>query len=175
MAVIRQAVFPGDAGAVARLFDGYVGFLLGRVEPELRAAIETKYTAAYRARAVEEFARLHVPPAGALLLAEGEPGPVGCGMMRMLCPGVAELQRIFVEEAGRGRGHGRVLTLALIEAAKAAGAERVRLDTGGPLHEAVALYRALGFREVAPYHDAYPALQPYLRFFELDLRDGAAA
>jgi ribosomal protein S18 acetylase RimI-like enzyme len=146
------------------------------VEPELRAAIETKHTPAYRAGAAAEFARLHVPPAGALLLAEEtEEGPVGIGMMRILAPGVAELQRIFVAEAGRGRGHGRALTLALIEAARGAGAEIVRLDTGGPLHEAVALYRALGFREVAPYHDEYPALQPYLRFFELDLRDGAAA
>jgi len=66
MTGIRQADFPADTATVARLFDGYIGFLLRRVEePEERAAIVTKYSPEYRAEALQEFARLHVPPAGA--------------------------------------------------------------------------------------------------------------
>jgi predicted N-acetyltransferase YhbS len=90
-------------------------------------------------------------------------------MMRTLAPGTVELQRIFVPASGRGRGTGRALTQALIERARGMGAQRVLLDTGAPLVEAIGLYRALGFREIPPYHDDYPALQPHLRFFELDL------
>ena len=141
----------------------------------MRAAIETKYMPGDRARAVAEFARLHVPPAGALLRAVGAEGPVGCGMRRTLSPGVAAVQRIFVEPAARGHGLGRTLTRAVIARAREAGARVVRLDTGAALHEAVALDRGRGLREVVPDHDEYPALQPHLRFFELDLRGGAAA
>ena len=70
----------------------------------MRAAVETRYAPGDRARAVAEFARLHVPPAGALLRADGAEGPLGCGMRRTLSPGVAAVQRIFVEPAGGAMG-----------------------------------------------------------------------
>jgi ribosomal protein S18 acetylase RimI-like enzyme len=165
---IRQADFPGDRAAVRELFDGTIAFLLARV-PELEAATRSKYSEEKCAAAVDEVARIHVPPDGALLLAEEAGTRAGCGMMRTLAPGTVELQRIFVPASGRGRGTGRALTQALIERARGMGAQRVLLDTGAPLVEAIGLYRALGFREIPPYHDDYPALQPHLRFFELDL------
>lgn len=167
--MIRQAEFPDDAEAVARLFGGYVDFLMERAPAELVAPILTKYPPGERMAAVQDFARLHVPPTGALLLAEVDETAVGCGMMRLLEPGIAELQRVFVEPAGRGRGLGRRIVVDLMERARALGAEIVRLDTGAPLVEAIALYRDLGFREVPPYHDDFPALQPHLVFFECRL------
>ena len=175
MATIRQAVFPSDGATVRRLFDAYVAFLCGRAPAEVVSAILSKYPQEGRAAAVAEFAELHMPPSGALLLVEVDGAAIGCGMMRRLGPGIAELQRIYVGPDGRGRGLGRALTLALIDAARATGAEIVRLDTGGPLVEAIGLYTALGFREVPAYHDAYPDLQPHLKFFELRLSNGAAA
>lgn len=52
----------------------------------------------------------------------------------------------------RGRGLGRILVERLIEEARAIPYERMRLDTiGSAMKDAIALYRRIGFREIAPY------------------------
>lgn len=66
-------------------------------------------------------------------------------------PGAAEIKRLFVSPAARGRGHGRAMTLRLLAAAARAGYTRAVLDTLRRLPAAVALYRGLGFAGVPPY------------------------
>ena len=166
---LRQAVFPADSGAVGEMFGAYVDFLTGRAPAEVVAPILSKYPPDGRADAVAEFARRHVPPRGALLLVETGGHVAGCGMMQLLDDDTAELARIYLARQARGQGLGRRLVAALLDAARAAGARRAVLDTGGPLTEAITLYRSMGFAETAPYHDAYPELQPHLLFFARDL------
>jgi GNAT superfamily N-acetyltransferase len=63
--------------------------------------------------------------------------------------GVPELVKMAVSESARGRGVGRALGEAVIEKARALGAPRVELLSNTVLGPAIALYRSLGFREVA--------------------------
>ena len=92
------------------------------------------------------------PPAGAVLLALGETQVAGCVLLQPVDDGVAEVRRLYVRPAARGKGMGRALMQAVIDAARAAGHRTVRLETLDVMREARALYRALGFTEVAPWH-----------------------
>jgi GNAT superfamily N-acetyltransferase len=166
---LRQAAFPADAEAVGTLFGAYVDFLTRRAPAEVVAPILSKYPPEGRADAVAEFASVHAPPHGALLLVELGGRAAGCGMMTLIDGETAELARIYLAPEARGQGLGRRLVDALLDAARTAGARRAVLDTGGPLTEAITLYRSMGFAETAPYHDAYPELQPHLMFFARDL------
>lgn len=100
----------------------------------------------------------YVPPAGALLVAEGPNGIVGCIALRPFePPAVGEIKRLYVRPAGRGHGLGNALTRAILDCARAAGYDRVRLDTLPTMVGAQALYRALGFREIPAYrHSPVP-------------------
>jgi ribosomal protein S18 acetylase RimI-like enzyme len=51
----------------------------------------------------------------------------------------------------QGRGIGRALAVAIVDAGRRAGYRAMRLDTMARMTTAVALYRALGFVEIAPY------------------------
>jgi DNA-binding MarR family transcriptional regulator/GNAT superfamily N-acetyltransferase len=93
------------------------------------------------------------PPAGLLLLARLHGEPVGCGALKLHGEAPAEIKRMWVSSAVRGLGVGRRLLEALEREAAARGAPAARLETNRALAEAIAMYRAAGYREVAPFND----------------------
>jgi len=80
--------------------------------------------------------------------------PVGC-VASVDCGPYVEVKRLFVPEAGRGRGVARALMARLEQDARAAGKAAVMLETGNELVAAVTLYQAMGYRVRGPFGD-YP-------------------
>jgi ribosomal protein S18 acetylase RimI-like enzyme len=94
-----------------------------------------------------------VPPDGLLLVAFDAEEPIGCGGVRFLADGVAELTRVHVVAAERRRGVAAAIVRELEARAVAAGRTVVRLDTREDVVEARAMYARLGYREVPPFND----------------------
>jgi putative acetyltransferase len=121
----------------------------------------------------EELAGLpgnYAPPAGRLLLAmEGETA-AGCVALRRLEREVCEMKRLYVRPAFQGLGVGRMLVERIIREAGRAGYRRMRLDTLPTMTSARALYRKIGFHEIAPYTSNPVEGVAYL---ELDLKSSA--
>jgi GNAT superfamily N-acetyltransferase len=117
------------------------------------------------------------PPAGRLLLVEEEGMVLGCGCLRASAPGVAEVKRMYLRPAARGRGLGRSLLEALLEAARQEGYREACLDTDGLMPAAVGLYRAAGFAPCAPYPESEIPVEFHDRwlFMRRELSDRSAA
>ncbi len=91
-------------------------------------------------------------PGGVLLLIRVDDDPAGLGGIRHLDTAVAEVKSMYVVPAHRGRGIARELLAELEAIALLHGCRAVRLDTSDYLTEAIGLYRAGGYREVADYN-----------------------
>jgi len=105
-------------------------------------------------------------PAGLLLVATLHTEPVGCGGLKLHGDEPAEIKRMWVSPEARGLGLGRRLLVELERKAIAYGAPVVRLETNRNLTEAIALYRAAGYREVPAFNT-----EPYAHhWFEKSLR-----
>ena len=111
------------------------------------------------------------PPAGLLLVATRDGEPIGCGALKLHGAEPTEIKRMWVSPVARGEGLGRRLLAALEMEALARSASRVvRLETNRALVEAIALYRSVGYVEVAPFND-----EPYAHhWFEKSLRPDSA-
>jgi len=103
----------------------------------------------------EELANLpgdYAPPEGRLLLAEFEGQVAGCVALHKLDEGICEMKRLYLRPQFRGKRLGRVLADRIIAEARQIGYQHMRLDTVEPvMKDAVAMYRRIGFREIAPY------------------------
>jgi GNAT superfamily N-acetyltransferase len=88
---------------------------------------------------------------GIFLLARLEGEPVGCGAIRMLDTGDAEIKRMYVAETARRRGVAAAVLHELEAEARRLGAKRMILETGFRQVEALALYRRDGFEEISRY------------------------
>jgi ribosomal protein S18 acetylase RimI-like enzyme len=95
-------------------------------------------------------------PAGLLLVATLHGRPVGCGALKLAADHV-QIKRMWVADEHRGLGIGRRLLAELERHAREQGATTARLETNKALAEAVTMYRAAGYREVAPFNDEHYA------------------
>lgn len=94
-------------------------------------------------------------PAGLLLVATLHEEPVGCGALKL--GEFAQIKRMWVADNVRGLGIGRRLLSELENQARTHGAKVARLETNKALREAIGMYRAAGYEEVAPFNDEYYA------------------
>lgn len=117
----------------------------------------------------KELARLpgeYAAPHGRLFLALEDGQVAGCVALRRFRTHVCEMKRLYVRPDFRGEGIGRALAVRLIKEAREIGYRCMRLDTIATMHEAIALYLSLGFREIGSYR--FNPL-PDARYMELTL------
>lgn len=160
---IREATAPADVEAVRALLRDYMA--------------EQGLTPGSSPRAYEDLKNLpgrYARPSGRLLLAVQDGQPAGCGGLTDVpgpngpIPGWAEMKRVYLAPAFRGRGRGRALAMALLGVAREAGYTRVVLSTRLRWREAHALYQSLGFRVIEPFKHR-PEDMGDLQFMALDL------
>jgi putative acetyltransferase len=117
----------------------------------------------------EELAGLpgdYVGPRGTLLLCEVDGRAAGCIAVRPWTGTACEMKRLYVRPGFQGLGCGRLLADRAMGWARAAGYERMVLDTLPAMGTAQGLYERLGFRDIPPYR-TNPV--PGARFLARDL------
>jgi len=96
-------------------------------------------------------------PGGAIKVAVDDDRVVGvCALLPIdIPPYTHELSKMAVSPDYHGHGIGTRLGLAVIEAAREAGADKLYLESNPVLAPAIALYRKLGFTEVSGIDSPY--------------------
>jgi putative acetyltransferase len=107
---------------------------------------------------------IYAPPCGCLFLGRIEGRHAGCVALRPMEERTCEIKRLYVRPEFRRRGLGKMLVRRALVEARRIGYRVVRLDTLREMDAAIALYRRLGFEEVAPYRTGEP---PGICYFEL--------
>lgn len=152
-----------------------------RLVAELDADLEDRYRAYAEVEGEPDRAELNIlsdsvaPPNGVFLVAEVDGVPSGCGAVRRRTAEEAEVKRMYVAPAARGRGVGRRLLAELEREAAALGYRRLVLETGTGQPEAMALYESCGWTPI-PAYGAYrhsPLSRCYEKLLEADAAAGA--
>jgi ribosomal protein S18 acetylase RimI-like enzyme len=112
-------------------------------------------------------------PNGRVFLARHDGEIAGCGALKELSPGVAELTRVYVRPAFRGKGLGKAIVERTLASANEGGYAEVRLETAIFMTDAQALYRSLGFQLVPPFRSVPEELKEAEVFMALRLRGRA--
>jgi putative acetyltransferase len=97
--------------------------------------------------------------------------PVGCGGVKGYPEGYGELKRMFVRPEYRGQGLSKLLLAHLEDYARTQDLALLRLETGVLQHEAIGLYRRMGYVEIPPFGPYQ--LDPNSMFFEKRLMPDA--
>ncbi|WP_366522866.1 GNAT family N-acetyltransferase [uncultured Nocardioides sp.] len=162
-----------DLDDVRRLFRAFVQWHHGRQGTDLDRVLRYFDETAWAAE-LTGLPGAYAPPDGALLVAELDGaeldgGVAGCVALRRVDDRRCEMKRMYVDDAGRGHGIGRALGEAIVVAGREAGYREMYLDTSPKQHEAIGLYRSLGFTETEPYYDVPAELRDWLVYFKADL------
>jgi putative acetyltransferase len=89
---------------------------------------------------------------------------LGCGAFVLGNDGQAEMKRVFVDPAARGKGIARAFMAALEREAAKCGVTLMQLETGIRQSETIALYRRSGYVERGPFGKYQP--DPFSLFME---------
>lgn len=96
---------------------------------------------------IESLAQPHVH----VFVAREEGRALGCGAFVLGADGQAEMKRVFVDPAARGKGIARIIMETLEREAALRGVTLIQLETGIKQPEAIALYRKFGYVERGPF------------------------
>lgn len=138
--VISAAAGADDLDHVRALFTGY------------QAELGVDLTFQGFAAELADLPGAYGPPAGRFLLARHGPDVAGGVGMRSLADGGCEMKRLYVRPPWRAGGLERRLAEAVVIEAEGAGYACMRLDSFPHLEAALALYRSMGFVDIAPYY-----------------------
>jgi putative acetyltransferase len=136
---VREVDAPDDIAAVRELILAHV-----------QARATTPGVEYMRADAMSLPGRFSAPRGGLWLARAGDVA-AGCVALRPLDDSAAEVKRMYVDPAWRGRGVGRALLLALVAGARARGYQVLRLGTLHDMTHAQALYQSFGFVPIERY------------------------
>ena len=143
------------------LYEEYGAMLLETDPVFARSLAQQNYD-----EAILHLEEKYAPPKGQIYLVFVDGELAGCVGMKPSDDSHAELKRLYVRPAFRGRNLGETLTRRIMDDARKAGYRYLRLDTLPGLKSALKLYRRLGFREIDPYYDC---LVPGTIFMEIEL------
>jgi GNAT superfamily N-acetyltransferase len=105
----------------------------GAAATSLLAGFDGEIARLYPSQDPSTMLRTHAsefePPRGAFLVAYVGDMPVGCGGVRRLADGIAEVKRVFVAPHARSRGVARRIVSELERLAAERGYRAIRLDT----------------------------------------------
>ena len=92
-------------------------------------------------------------PRAAFIVARLDDEPVGCGALRPMYhdESTAEIKRMYVRPAVRGKGISRHILVKLEALAAEFGYTAVQLETGTYQREAIGLYESSGFTRISCY------------------------
>lgn len=76
---------------------------------------------------------------------------IGCASFRHYKDKVAELKRVFIKKKYRGKGYSKILMNLIEKYAVDEGYEKLILETGAPLIEAMSLYAKIGYKTIENY------------------------
>jgi ribosomal protein S18 acetylase RimI-like enzyme len=90
-----------------------------------------------------------------LLAVSGDGGSAdmvqGCAGLRLVDDRVGEVKRVYLRPGARGLRLATRLMDEIEGRARSQGLATLRLDTRSELHEAIAMYRRRGYRDIAPF------------------------
>lgn len=92
---------------------------------------------------------------GRIFMAVRDGEAVGCVALLKMDDGGYEVAKMTVSETLRGSGLGKLLMQRCIEVGEELGATRLYLETNSSLAPALGLYRAMGFKDLAPVETPY--------------------
>jgi GNAT superfamily N-acetyltransferase len=164
MLTIAQIATPADIDGVRGLVREFTRWAF-ELEPDAQSAptfadLETE---------LAMLPGVYGPPTGCFLLARDEGHPVGCVAFRAHGADTVELKRMYVRPDQRGKGVGRQMVAALLAEARRLNKRRIVLDSHHTMAGAHAIYRAAGFRDVAPPADFPEEYRSRVVFMEMDL------
>lgn len=126
---------------IVRLVEELDAYLTGLYPPESNHLLD-----------IETLAR----PDIRFLVARLDGAAMGCVALRVDPEGWGEVKRLYVPPRARGLGLGRRLLADLEAQARRERLTLLRLETGIHQPEALGLFRATGFREIAAFGDYAP-------------------
>lgn len=144
---IHLADTEADFDAARALCYAWIDWQL-KTLPEHKDEILRKFEPTKYAETVDNLHKIHARPKGGILLAGLDEQPVGCVMYLEMEPDVAEVRRLFVDEAGRGHGLGAALLTRMFEQMRTDGYTKVRFSSARFLTHARKLYEKVGFADI---------------------------
>jgi len=105
---------------------------------------------------MQDLPSLHKPPGGGILIGLVDGQAVGCVMYHEAEPGVAEFNRLYVNEKGRGHRLGLRMLEAMFARLSVNGFYKVFFTSATFLTHARAMYETAGFMDI-PHPPEFPA------------------
>jgi GNAT superfamily N-acetyltransferase len=126
--------------------------------------VDTFYSADH-----DEIVSASVPPEGGFLLAMDGDVPLGCAAFHRISDTSCELYDVYVRPAARGHRLATLMIERLMADARAAGFQKMVLETATFMVHAHKIYRALGFTVREPYHEIGAKWAPVTLWMECRL------